>query len=417
MKRTIQLLAIGLALLTATTAIAAPKNEKGKQLPAWQEGYLDIHHISTGRGSAAYYILPDGTQMIVDAGDLGDHKYSHKVIMSRVPSSEKRPAEWIADYVHHFAPDNKPHISYALLTHFDSDHIGTLHSSLEAPGKPYRYTGITHLGNLLDIELLVDRGYPDYDYPAPGAIVKAKKKSILNYFAFIKEREEKGLKNAGFAVGRDDQFVLKTNPGKYPTFRIMNIAGNGKIWSGKGNEVTTLLPTPAQNLEGRTINENRSSCVFRLEYGNFAFYAPGDIGTSSTFDWQNVQARVAPLVGKVDVALAEHHGYTDSMCQAVLDALKPEVVVIPVWDFFHPQPITMRRICQEPDRMIFATGMAPGNMERLGRFAERINGIGHIVIRVYEGGKQYRIFVLDDSTTSRRVLYTSPMMTAVGNKQ
>ena len=42
-------------------------------LPEWQAGYLDIHQVSTGRGNAAYLIFPDGTTMLLDAGDLGVH--------------------------------------------------------------------------------------------------------------------------------------------------------------------------------------------------------------------------------------------------------------------------------------------------------------------------------------------------------
>jgi len=41
--------------------------ELGEPLPAWQEGHLDIHHINTGRGAAAFYIFPDGTTLLVDA--------------------------------------------------------------------------------------------------------------------------------------------------------------------------------------------------------------------------------------------------------------------------------------------------------------------------------------------------------------
>lgn len=411
------LIALCVVAVAVGSAVAAPKPKKGASLPAWQEGYLDIHHISTGRGSSSYIIMPDGTQMVVDAGDLGDRTYSHKVIMSRVPSDKKRPAEWIADYIAQFAPKGKVHIDYALLSHFDSDHIGCMRSSIEVPGKPYRYTGITHLGNLLDIELLVDRAYPGYDYPSRDILLKRFGKSIENYLAFIKERDEKGLKNAGFAVGRDDQFVLKHAPSSYPSFRIMNIAGNGKIWTGRGTEVRDLLPTPAQNIEGKTINENRSSCVFRLEYGAFAYYSPGDIGTSSSTEWQDVQSQVAPLVGKVDVALAEHHGYTDSMNDNVVATLRPEAVIIPVWDFFHPQPITMRRLCVDPARQIYTVGMAPGNLERMGRFGERVNGIGHVVVRVYEGGTKYQIFVLDDATTARKIRYVSPLMNSCGNSK
>jgi len=42
----------------------------GQPLPAWQEGYLDIHHINTGHGDAAFYIFPDGTTMLLDVGEM-----------------------------------------------------------------------------------------------------------------------------------------------------------------------------------------------------------------------------------------------------------------------------------------------------------------------------------------------------------
>lgn len=42
----------------------------GRPLPAWQSGYLDIHHINTGRGNAAFFVFPDGINVLVDAGEL-----------------------------------------------------------------------------------------------------------------------------------------------------------------------------------------------------------------------------------------------------------------------------------------------------------------------------------------------------------
>ena len=50
---------------TATAQVAVV----GEPLPAWQKGYLDLHHINTGRGNCAFFILPDGTTMLVDAGE------------------------------------------------------------------------------------------------------------------------------------------------------------------------------------------------------------------------------------------------------------------------------------------------------------------------------------------------------------
>ncbi len=42
----------------------------GKPLPAWTPGTLDIHQISTGRGNSALLILPDGTSLLIDAGEF-----------------------------------------------------------------------------------------------------------------------------------------------------------------------------------------------------------------------------------------------------------------------------------------------------------------------------------------------------------
>ena len=58
-----------LCLILISRTTYAQIAEKGKPLPAWQEGYLDLHHINTGRGNCAYYIFPDGTTMLFDAGE------------------------------------------------------------------------------------------------------------------------------------------------------------------------------------------------------------------------------------------------------------------------------------------------------------------------------------------------------------
>jgi hypothetical protein len=63
-------------------------------LPDWQKGYLDIHTISTGTGDAAFIIMPDGTTMMIDAGDNGRNRQH--------PDSTKSTAEWQATYMQHF---------------------------------------------------------------------------------------------------------------------------------------------------------------------------------------------------------------------------------------------------------------------------------------------------------------------------
>ena len=47
-----------------------PEAKVGEPLPLWAEGCLDIHLINSGRGECAFYILPDGTTLLVDAGEI-----------------------------------------------------------------------------------------------------------------------------------------------------------------------------------------------------------------------------------------------------------------------------------------------------------------------------------------------------------
>ena len=42
----------------------------GDVLPEWTQGTLDIHEISTGRGSSTFIIMPDGTSMLYDVGEV-----------------------------------------------------------------------------------------------------------------------------------------------------------------------------------------------------------------------------------------------------------------------------------------------------------------------------------------------------------
>lgn len=397
---------------------------KPKQMKEWSKGTLDIHHISTGRGSAIFYILPDGTRLLVDAGDLGDaSRYTDKEIMPAVPNAGKTPAEWIARYIEHFSkPLGKElYLDYAMITHFDIDHYGRLdHLAISVEGKPYKYTGITHLGNLVPIRTMIDRGYPTYNYPTPEAFRKRNGKVFLNYELFLKERESQGLKNEQFAVGSDKQLVLKSSATEFPTFRIQNIAGNGTIWTGKGNAIRSIIADNAP--AGASVDENSSSCVFRLEYGDFAYYMGGDIrGTYSKKKinfWTDVQTPVSKVIGTVDVAVADHHGYRDSMNDNLLKALNANAIILPVWDLYHPHHSAMKRIINNGVTEVFPAGMTAENLAKLQEkgVAEPIRPAGHIVVRVFNGGAKYQILVLNDRSLDYEIIYKSKVFKSRGNK-
>ena len=80
--------------------------EVGKPLTLWSEGELDIHTISTGRGECLFFVMPDGTTMVVDAGEFSRETSEYKNVLQR-PNASVRPTKIFADYIYHFMPKGK----------------------------------------------------------------------------------------------------------------------------------------------------------------------------------------------------------------------------------------------------------------------------------------------------------------------
>ena len=86
-------------VLTLSMAIVSPvrSNDKvGSTYQGWKKGEMDIHFIYTGRGEANFYIFPDGTSMLTDAGD---HQASVPMTDPK-PDLSRRAGEWISRYIH-----------------------------------------------------------------------------------------------------------------------------------------------------------------------------------------------------------------------------------------------------------------------------------------------------------------------------
>jgi len=73
----------------------------GEALPPWEPGLLDIHEISTGRGYSSFFMLPDGTTMIYDAGEFTQTNTPWRIprYTDARPDSTKTSGEWIARYM------------------------------------------------------------------------------------------------------------------------------------------------------------------------------------------------------------------------------------------------------------------------------------------------------------------------------
>src|SRR5579863_8076485 len=91
-------LALGMGLTTLLTA--QTDRQTGVPLAPWSPGVLDIFQISTGRGNAAFFIFPDGTTLLLDAGAAADgipQTEPH-------PNASRQPGGWIAEFVKRHSP-------------------------------------------------------------------------------------------------------------------------------------------------------------------------------------------------------------------------------------------------------------------------------------------------------------------------
>ncbi|MDR3110242.1 MAG: MBL fold metallo-hydrolase [Planctomycetaceae bacterium] len=398
---------VGTATLGADAALALAE-DGNKQFSDWQEGWLDIHHIATGMGNATYIICPDGTTMLIDTGDVDRPEGPQK--MPPVPNDSKTAGEWVADYIRRFSKPLKqatPTLDYVLLTHFHADHIGRkLPSVPEAHG--YALSGISMLAEHVDIKKIVDRGYPDYEFPSRKAVVGSNPSYFNEYLKFVEYQQQTRKTTVEcFEPGSNSQFVLKNKPSKY-AFNVQNIHVNGKIWTGEGTNTQTLFT------EADKPDENRCSTSLKLTYGGFKYFSGGDTVGSPGRD---VETPISEVVGQVDTMIMNHHAQIDATNAHFLSKLRPQVMVISAWNLRHPHPQKLPQMVDKTiypdDRQIFTTGMYQGIRDNLGESVNDINpSWGHVVIRAYEDGKKFQVFVLDAETEKFEVKYCTGLLTS-----
>ena len=129
-------------------------------LPSWSEGYLDIHAINTGNGECTFFIFPDGTTMLVDAGAA----LTPPPESLPKPNDSKSPGQWISRYIMHMLkefPVKK--LDYMVLTHFHWDHMGGISAEMPISASgAYQLSGITEVGDNIRFDKVIDRDWPDY---------------------------------------------------------------------------------------------------------------------------------------------------------------------------------------------------------------------------------------------------------------
>jgi beta-lactamase superfamily II metal-dependent hydrolase len=374
----------------------------GDKLPPWQKGYLDIHHINTGCGECAFFILPDGTTMMIDAGENNPNNERH--VLPK-PNASFSPSEWIVKYVKDVTPNEKQGLDYILLTHFHSDHIGGVLKKRHQSDK-YYLTGITMVAENLRIGKLIDRGYPDYSY-----LCNLTDRTVKNYLDFLRHTTRR-FQMEQFKPGSGNQFLLLYDTISFAAnFKIQNLYANGNLWNGKDSFTHHLFPDLKTIASYDMPEENTLSCALKITYGNFSYYTGGDVtgypkpGRSAFHDVETPMARV---IGEVDVCVVNHHGYNNATNDTFISTLKPRIFVVLASDALHPNHSTLYRMLTKqlyPDsRDIFVTNLHSAAKVVIGDLTDKMKSTqGHIVIRVLPGGMQYYIYILNDNNAKYKI--------------
>lgn len=371
----------------------------------WQPGYFDIHFIHTGYGNASFMVFPDGTTLLIDAGE--SYKGAEHPAYPSFGSGNLSAGQQIARYIKHFSPRDT--LDYALLTHFHNDHYGTLRfGTKKSSNGDFYLTGITEVGELLPINKLIDRGYPDYTYPAdrrfkPGdkktQKPKEKDSTFLNYLKFIeRHQKEGGLKVEQLLVGSNQQITMVNTPKSYPEFSVKNIKSNNQIWTGKGSEIKELeFNPPLVNAFGY-YNENPLSLTLKISYGNFDYFVGGDTSGTENYPDYDVEFEMAKLIGEVDAMTLNHHGYKDASNSLFLEYLRPQIIAHQSLHDPHFAKNVQNNLL-DIDTDVFALFMGD---EIKNKYPE-INKIykstkGHLFLRVYPKGDEFSVFTIDPNS-------------------
>ena len=396
----------------------------GETVSAWKEGMLDMHFINTTAGECVFIIFPDGTQLLVDAAGsmtpTGGSSVTNTEIRSRWdPLAEGiLYGQFIADYIKKCMRwTGNYDIDYALLSHFHNDHFGGCTSGMAYSdnSNTYKKQSFPYLMDTFSIGLLMDRGYPDYDYPfdmATKAVGNAD--NCANYIKAVKWHvANKGLKAEMFRAGAADQIVLKRAPEKYPSCVVQNLVVNGELWTGTGTATTKRFPDKSTiNGDGSAASdncptENALSAAFKLSYGKFDAFLGGDLCYNgvSTLSWKDIETPTAQVCGKVEVMKADHHGVAKTHgcgndIGSAMKYLQPQVWVVNTWADTQPRPDKLTEVSNFLPLMdIFCTNIPQSTLDTVGdTIGSRICGSnGHCLVRVNEGGDSFNVYMLTDS--------------------
>ena len=393
----------------------------GEPLPAWSEGCLDIHAINSGRGECTFFVLPDGTSLCVDAGEIAPAGGDHPRVDAK-PDVATRAYKVYSEYIKAYLPEGDTSMDYMLMTHFHNDHFGTTNAQEDYPmdsrdGYKYPLTGIMALYDEVPFDKIIDRAFDensDYvtDVPATGQDYSD---GYGYYGQFVTwARAKKGLVVEKAVNGSDSQLALVTNPSGYPDFKIQINAVNGWYWNGSESVDAYFV----NRLLGKQPGENGNSISFLLSYGDFDYLTSGDAGANT-----RIENNLAKSINrKIEAMKAHHHFAWETMSATSMAIYQPTVVVSQ--SFYDHQPdMGHQWLCDDVDytgtstqafqtawnaysgeKHWFFTNIHPTTASTYPYEVAKMAGQnGHVVIRVAKNAEFYYVYMLDDTDMNYNV--------------
>lgn len=236
---------------------------------------LDIYFLDMMGGGSTLIVTPMGESVLIDTGSL-------------------EPKHRDADRMHKACKDaGLKQIDYLVTTHFDTDHYG----------------GILELSKRIPIKCFIDNDTP------PKDITRRQRYQQLSP---LYEEATKGkikLLKAG-----EDIPLKNDKRGRFAPMKLHCVASQKKIEGFDGD-----IDAAVDGFEmARADNSNNAgSIALVLTYGDFIFFAGGDI----TLNVEHHLAHPINRIGKVDLFQVTHHGLDLSNNPVLLKALEPTVCV------------------------------------------------------------------------------------------
>ena len=395
----------------------------GEPLPAWSEGCLDIHAINSGRGECTFFVLPDGTSLCVDAGEIGTTGGEHPRVDPK-PDADTRAYKVYSEYIKAYLPEDDTSMDYMLMTHFHNDHFGTTNSTYEKTTRDGKYTypltGIMALYDEVPFDKIIDRAFDENsDYKT---VVESTGQDYNPGYGYYEQfitwaRGSKGLVAEKAVNGSESQLALVNKPSEYPDFKIQINAVNGWYWNGS----KSVDAYSFNRLLGKQPSENGNSISFLLSYGDFDYLTSGDAGANT-----NIENNLAKSINrKIEAMKAHHHFAWETMSATSMAIYLPTVVVSHCFYDHQPDMGHGWTTCDDSDIVYadkstqafqtawnaysgdkhwFFTNIHPTTASTYPYEVAKMAGKnGHVVIRVAKDAEFYYVYVLDDTDMNYNV--------------